>query len=60
MSPSCRPIDTTPTWPTSSAGASKLLKVEVRGKRVLLKPNLVEFLPDRVINTDPRRRRGCR
>lgn len=31
----------------------KLLKVDVRGKRVLLKPNLVEFYPDRVVNTDP-------
>jgi uncharacterized protein (DUF362 family) len=30
----------------------KLLKVDVRGKRVLLKPNLVEFYPERVVNTD--------
>src|SRR5580765_7958353 len=29
-----------------------LLEIDVRGKRVLLKPNLVEFLADRVINTD--------
>jgi uncharacterized protein (DUF362 family) len=29
-----------------------LLDVDVRGKRVLLKPNLVEFFADRVINTD--------
>jgi uncharacterized protein (DUF362 family) len=28
--------------------------VPVRGKRVVLKPNLVEFHQDRVINTDPR------
>ena len=28
--------------------------VPVRGKRVVLKPNLVEFHRDRVINTDPR------
>ena len=27
--------------------------MDVRGKRVLLKPNLVEFEPDRVINTIP-------
>ncbi|MBK5297496.1 MAG: DUF362 domain-containing protein [Vicinamibacteria bacterium] len=30
-----------------------LLKVDVRGKRVLLKPNLVEFERERVINTHP-------
>lgn len=30
------------------------LSVDVRGKRVLLKPNLVEFEPGTVINTDPR------
>ena len=29
-----------------------LLKVDVSGKRVLLKPNLVEYYPGRVINTD--------
>jgi uncharacterized protein (DUF362 family) len=29
-----------------------LLDVDVRGRRVLLKPNLVEYFPDRVINTD--------
>jgi uncharacterized protein (DUF362 family) len=29
------------------------LRVDVRGKRVLLKPNLVEFERDRVINTSP-------
>jgi len=28
--------------------------VPIRGKRVLLKPNLVEYHKDRVINTDPR------
>lgn len=28
--------------------------VPVAGKRVVLKPNLVEFNPDKVINTDPR------
>jgi uncharacterized protein (DUF362 family) len=28
--------------------------VPVAGKRVVLKPNLVEYHPDRVINTDPR------
>jgi uncharacterized protein (DUF362 family) len=31
----------------------QLLKVDVRGKRVLLKPNLVEYESDRVINTHP-------
>ena len=31
----------------------RLLKVDVRNKRVLLKPNLVEFERDRVINTHP-------
>jgi uncharacterized protein (DUF362 family) len=31
----------------------RLLNVDVRGKRVLLKPNLVEFERDRVINTHP-------
>lgn len=31
----------------------QLLKVEVKGKRVLLKPNLVEYESDRVINTHP-------
>ncbi len=30
------------------------LLVPVAGKRVVLKPNLVEFNPDKVINTDPR------
>ena len=30
-----------------------LLKIDVRGKRVLLKPNLVEFERGRVINTHP-------
>ena len=30
------------------------LSVDVTGKRVLLKPNLVEFEPGTVINTDPR------
>jgi uncharacterized protein (DUF362 family) len=30
-----------------------LLKVDVRGRRVLLKPNLVEYSADRVINTHP-------
>jgi uncharacterized protein (DUF362 family) len=29
-----------------------LLKVNVSGKRVILKPNLVEYFPGRVINTD--------
>jgi uncharacterized protein (DUF362 family) len=28
--------------------------VPMRGKRVVLKPNLVEYHPDKVINTDPR------
>ena len=31
----------------------KLLNVDVRAKRVLLKPNLVEYESDRVINTHP-------
>jgi uncharacterized protein (DUF362 family) len=31
----------------------QLLKIEVVGKRVLLKPNLVEYENDRVINTHP-------
>jgi uncharacterized protein (DUF362 family) len=31
----------------------RLLKVDVRNKKVLLKPNLVEFERDRVINTHP-------
>lgn len=31
----------------------QLLKVDVRGKRLLLKPNLVEYEADRVINTHP-------
>jgi len=30
-----------------------LLKMDVRGKRVLLKPNMVEYSADRVINTHP-------
>jgi uncharacterized protein (DUF362 family) len=30
-----------------------LLKVDVRGKRILLKPNLVEYSAERVINTHP-------
>ena len=30
-----------------------MLKMDVRGKRVLLKPNLVEYAASRVINTDP-------
>jgi uncharacterized protein (DUF362 family) len=30
-----------------------LLKVDVRGKKILLKPNLVEFERDRAINTHP-------
>lgn len=30
-----------------------LLRVDVRGKRILLKPNLVEYEARRVINTDP-------
>jgi uncharacterized protein (DUF362 family) len=32
----------------------RTVDVDVRGKRVLLKPNLVEFRADSVINTDPR------
>ena len=32
----------------------RLSGVEVRGKSVLLKPNLVEFRADSVVNTDPR------
>jgi uncharacterized protein (DUF362 family) len=31
----------------------KLFKLEVKGKRILLKPNLVEFDPSGVINTHP-------
>lgn len=31
-----------------------LLELDVRGASVLLKPNMVEFDPDSVINTDPR------
>src|SRR5574341_414087 len=31
-----------------------LFNLDVRGKTVLLKPNLVEHLPGRDINTDPR------
>lgn len=34
--------------------ALRLLKVDVRNRRVLLKPNIVEFDPGSVINTDPR------
>jgi uncharacterized protein (DUF362 family) len=30
-----------------------MLKIDVRGKRVLLKPNMVEYAASRVINTDP-------
>ena len=30
-----------------------ILKMDVRGKRVLLKPNMVEYAPERVINTHP-------
>jgi uncharacterized protein (DUF362 family) len=30
-----------------------MLKMDVRGKRVLLKPNMVEYAASRVINTDP-------
>lgn len=30
-----------------------MLKLDVRGKRVLLKPNMVEYAADRVINTHP-------
>ncbi|HET9416148.1 MAG TPA: DUF362 domain-containing protein [Candidatus Limnocylindria bacterium] len=36
------------------ANALRLLGVDVRGKSVLLKPNIVEFDPTTVINTDPR------
>jgi uncharacterized protein (DUF362 family) len=32
----------------------RLLDVDVRGKRVFLKPNLVEYEADKAINTDPR------
>jgi len=31
----------------------RMLGLDVRGKRVLLKPNMVEYSPDRVINTNP-------
>jgi uncharacterized protein (DUF362 family) len=31
-----------------------ILKQDVRGRRVFLKPNLVEYWPDKAINTDPR------
>jgi uncharacterized protein (DUF362 family) len=31
----------------------KLFRLEVRGKRIVLKPNLVEFDPNGVINTNP-------
>lgn len=34
--------------------ALRLLGVDVRGRSVLLKPNIVEFDPSTVINTDPR------
>jgi uncharacterized protein (DUF362 family) len=34
--------------------ALRLLGVDVRGRSVLLKPNIVEFDPTAVINTDPR------
>ena len=34
--------------------AFTLLAQDVRGKRVLLKPNLVEYWPDKAINTDAR------
>ena len=34
--------------------ALRALSVDLRGKSVLLKPNLVEFDPNSVINTDPR------
>jgi uncharacterized protein (DUF362 family) len=34
-------------------GGLKLFPLEIRGKRVLLKPNLVEFDPKGVINTHP-------
>jgi len=30
-----------------------LFKLEVKGKKVLLKPNLVEFLPGREVTTHP-------
>jgi hypothetical protein len=36
------------------ADALRLLRVDVRGRSVLLKPNIVEFDPTTVINTDPR------
>jgi uncharacterized protein (DUF362 family) len=31
----------------------RLFKLEVRGKSVLLKPNIVEYIPGRPVNTDP-------
>lgn len=34
--------------------ALRLLEVDVRGRSILLKPNIVEFDPEAVINTDPR------
>ena len=46
----------------SSAAALQELRVDVRGRRVLLKPNMVEYQAGRAINTSrPRcRRRGPR
>jgi hypothetical protein len=31
----------------------RLFKLKVRGKSVLLKPNIVEYIPGRPVNTDP-------
>src|SRR5262245_9124041 len=33
--------------------ALRLFKLKVRGKSVLLKPNIVEYIPGRPVNTDP-------
>ena len=63
MWPFCRPIDTPPTSAMSSTGAFGCWTVDVRGKRVVLKPNLVEYHRDKVINTNPHvvaaRRSSC-
>ena len=53
-SPCFARIGTTRTWKGSSLEGLRLVEADVRGRSVLLKPNLVEFFRGSSVNTDPR------
>ena len=45
---------TTARWTARSIEGLRLFDLSLRGKTVLLKPNLVEYIPGTEVNTDPR------